>query len=93
MQQLSIQQLPKTAAARWRRFHTVGAGARAIKRTPKWEGGATACQFLHAWWSMTRADTKVLTAHVPVGLAAKLDAMAARLERSPGWVIKQTLAA
>lgn len=39
------------------------------------------------------ADTKVLTAHVPVGLADKVDAMAARLERSRGWVMKQALAA
>lgn len=39
------------------------------------------------------ADTKVLTAHVPIGLAEKVDAMAARLERSRGWVMKQALAA
>ncbi len=39
------------------------------------------------------ADTKVLTAHVPLGLAEKVDAMAARLERSRGWVMKQALAA
>lgn len=39
------------------------------------------------------AETKVLTAHVPVGLADKVDAMAARLERSRGWVMKQALAA
>lgn len=38
-------------------------------------------------------DTKVLTAHVPLGLADKVDAMAARLERSRGWVMKQALAA
>lgn len=38
-------------------------------------------------------DTKVLTAHVPLGLAEKVDAMAARLERSRGWVMKQALAA
>jgi predicted transcriptional regulator len=38
-------------------------------------------------------ETKVLTAHVPVGLAAKVEAMAARLERSRGWVMKQALAA
>ncbi|HET6629874.1 MAG TPA: ribbon-helix-helix domain-containing protein [Woeseiaceae bacterium] len=37
--------------------------------------------------------TKVLTAHVPLGLAEKVDAMAARLERSRGWVMKQALAA
>lgn len=39
------------------------------------------------------ADTRVLTAHVPLGLAEKVDAMAARLERSRGWVMKQALAA
>ncbi|WBX82943.1 CopG family ribbon-helix-helix protein [Sphingosinicella microcystinivorans] len=38
-------------------------------------------------------DTKVLTAHVPLGLAEKVDSMAARLERSRGWVMKQALAA
>jgi predicted transcriptional regulator len=39
------------------------------------------------------AETRVLTAHVPVRLADKVDAMAARLERSRGWVMKQALAA
>jgi predicted transcriptional regulator len=39
------------------------------------------------------ADTKVLTAHVPLGLAEKVETMAARLERSRGWVMKQALAA
>ena len=38
-------------------------------------------------------ETKVLTAHVPLGLAQKVDAMAARLDRSRGWVMKQALAA
>lgn len=38
-------------------------------------------------------ETRVLTAHVPLGLAGKVDAMAARLERSRGWVMKQALAA
>jgi len=37
--------------------------------------------------------TKVLTAHVPLGLAQKVEAMASRLERSRGWVMKQALAA
>ena len=37
--------------------------------------------------------TKVLTAHVPLDLAEKVDAMASRLERSRGWVLKQALAA
>lgn len=39
------------------------------------------------------AETRVLTAHVPLGLAEKVDVMAARLERSRGWVMKQALAA
>ncbi|MFA5809722.1 MAG: ribbon-helix-helix domain-containing protein [Thermoleophilia bacterium] len=38
-------------------------------------------------------DTKVLTAHVPLPLAEKVDRMAARLERSRGWIVKQALAA
>lgn len=37
------------------------------------------------------ADTRVLTAHVPVALADQVDQIAARLERSRGWVIKQAL--
>lgn len=39
------------------------------------------------------AATKVLTAHVPLNLAEKVDAMASRLDRSRGWVVKQALAA
>ena len=38
-------------------------------------------------------DTKVLTAHVPIALAEKVEAMASRLKRSRGWVMKQALAA
>lgn len=38
------------------------------------------------------APTKVLTAHVPLNLAEKVDAMAARLDRSRGWIMKQALA-
>jgi predicted transcriptional regulator len=34
-----------------------------------------------------------LTAHVPAGLTDKVDALAARLERSRGWIVKQALAA
>jgi predicted transcriptional regulator len=37
--------------------------------------------------------TKVLTAHVPLALAEKVDQLAARLERSRGWIIKQALSA
>jgi predicted transcriptional regulator len=39
------------------------------------------------------AQTRVLTAHVPLRVAKKVEAMAARLERSRGWVMKQALAA
>ena len=38
-------------------------------------------------------DTKVVTAHVPIALARKVDALAAKLERPRGWVVKQALAA
>jgi predicted transcriptional regulator len=37
--------------------------------------------------------TKVLTAHVPLPLAEKVDQLAVRLERSRGWIIKQALSA
>jgi predicted transcriptional regulator len=37
--------------------------------------------------------TKVLTAHVPLPLAEKVDQMAVRLERSRGWIMKQALIA
>lgn len=42
---------------------------------------------------MAQAETKVLTAHVPLPLAEKVDQMAARLERSRGWIVKQALTA
>ena len=43
---------------------------------------------------MTQAvSTKVLTAHVPLPLAEKVDQMAERLERSRGWIMKQALSA
>lgn len=38
-------------------------------------------------------DTKVLTAHVPIPLADKVDQIAARMERSRGWIVKQALSA
>ena len=38
-------------------------------------------------------ETRVLTAHVPVDLAVKVDEVANRIERSRGWIIKQALAA
>ena len=42
---------------------------------------------------MANTNTKVLTAHVPVPLAEKVDQLANRLERSRGWIIKQALSA
>lgn len=42
---------------------------------------------------MASADTKVITAHVSLPMAEKIDELAARLERSRGWIIKQALAA
>ena len=37
-------------------------------------------------------ETKVVTAHVPLELAKRVDQLAERLERSRGWIIKQALA-
>ncbi|MBS3936714.1 MAG: ribbon-helix-helix protein, CopG family [Sulfuritalea sp.] len=42
---------------------------------------------------MAHPTTKVLTAHVPLPLAEKIDLVAARLERSRGWIVKQALSA
>ena len=36
----------------------------------------------------THRQQKVITAHVPLPMADKVDQMAAGLERSRGWVIK-----
>lgn len=38
-------------------------------------------------------DTKVITAHVPLPLAQRVDEIALRLDRSRGWVVKQALLA
>jgi predicted transcriptional regulator len=38
------------------------------------------------------AQTKVVTTHIPLSLAEKLDKAAARMDRSRGWVMKQALA-
>ncbi len=40
---------------------------------------------------MSKTETRVLTAHVPVPLAEKVDQLADRLERSRGWIMKQAL--
>ncbi len=37
--------------------------------------------------------TKVLTAHIPLPLAEKIDQLATRRERSRGWIVKQALTA
>jgi predicted transcriptional regulator len=37
-------------------------------------------------------NTKVISAHVPEELADKVDQIAARLDRSRGWIVKQALA-
>lgn len=42
---------------------------------------------------MAQTGTKVLTAHVPLPLAERVDLMAGRLERSRGWIMKQALSA
>ncbi len=38
-------------------------------------------------------ETKVITAHVPLPLANKIDDLAQRLERSKAWIVKQALTA
>lgn len=35
--------------------------------------------------------TKVVTAHLPLALAEKIDRLAAELERPRGWIVKQAL--
>ena len=42
---------------------------------------------------MAQTGTKVLTAHIPLPLAKKVDELASRLERSRGWIMKQALSA
>ena len=42
---------------------------------------------------MSESATKTITAHIPLPLAAKVDEVAQRLERSRGWIVKQALAA
>lgn len=42
---------------------------------------------------VAQIETKVLTAHIPLPLADKVDQMAARLDRSRGWIMKQALSA
>jgi predicted transcriptional regulator len=37
-------------------------------------------------------ETRVLTAHVPLSLAEKVDELAARMERPRSWIMEQALA-
>jgi predicted transcriptional regulator len=36
-------------------------------------------------------DTRVITSHVPLPLAEKVDLLAVRYERSRGWIVKKAL--
>ena len=38
-------------------------------------------------------ETKVVTAHVPLSLAEKVDQIVARLDRPRGWIVNQALSA
>ncbi len=38
-------------------------------------------------------QTKVITAHIPIELADKVDALSEQLERPRGWIVKKALAA
>ncbi len=42
---------------------------------------------------MSQVKTRVLTAHIPLPLAERVDKVASRLERSRGWIMKQALSA
>ena len=63
-----------------------GSGLRGWLRTPQG-------RFSERMINMAHIETKVLTAHVPLPLAEKVDQVAARLDRSRGWIIKQALSA
>jgi len=36
-------------------------------------------------------ETKVVTAHIPLPLVARVDELAARLDRPRGWIVRQAL--
>ncbi len=38
-------------------------------------------------------ESRVITAHIPVDLAAQIDQLSGRLERPKGWIVKQALIA
>lgn len=42
---------------------------------------------------MPTSETRVLTAHVPVPLAEKIDHAAQQLDRSRGWIVRDALTA
>jgi predicted transcriptional regulator len=37
-------------------------------------------------------ETRVVTAHLPIDLADKLDGLAERLDRPKGWIVKEAIA-
>lgn len=37
-------------------------------------------------------DTRVVTAHLPIDLADKLEGLAERLDRPKGWIVKEAIA-
>jgi predicted transcriptional regulator len=39
-----------------------------------------------------KEDTRVVTAHLPVEMADKMDKYARQMERSRGWIVKQAIA-
>jgi len=40
----------------------------------------------------TKVDSRVVTAHLPIDLAEKLDGLAERLDRPKGWIVKEAIA-
>jgi predicted transcriptional regulator len=42
---------------------------------------------------MAKDETRLLTAHLPIPLADKVDQLANHLERSRDWIVKQALSA
>jgi predicted transcriptional regulator len=42
---------------------------------------------------MAHTETKAISIHIPLSLAEKVDQLAARRERSRGWVLRQALTA
>lgn len=40
---------------------------------------------------MPKAETRVLTAHIPVPLIEEVEQLAQRLDRSRSWIVKQAL--